>query len=661
MKHSTAEVIYPFSALVGQEAMKRALILSAIHPGLGGVLVRGSKGTAKSTAVRALAALLPEIEVVPGDPFRRAPGEEVEGWPLPEGASFERRPVALVNLPVGATDDRVVGSLDLERALSTGRRAFEPGLLASAHRGILYIDEVNLLGDHLVDLLLDAAAMGVNHVEREGLAFRHPSRFVLVGTMNPEEGDLRPQLLDRFGLAVEVEPMADPTARAEVVRRRLAFEADPPGFLARWADADRREGRRIAEARRLLPSVVVPEPVLDTLCARCAREGAEGLRADLTIYKAASALAAYEGRTVATLADVEAVAELALAHRRTTRGPSPNPPPPPPSGEDLPDSRLLDLPPRPEHYARRDRRDEPVASDSREQDRPSRDEDGEPQVIPAAEPKAAPSWSPRASKARRAASSGRRGRLSASDRRGVFVRATVPRGPARDPALGATLRAAAPWQATRGRGDDGPMILRAADLREKVRARPAQHLILFVVDASRSMGARRRMAQTKGAVLSLLIDAYQKRDRVGLITFGGTSARLALPPTRSVRVAARHLGELPVGGLTPLSHGLEMATRVVASSRRREPGVAPLVVLLTDGRGNVALRPGGDPDADARALARQLARDGVSGLVIDTEAGPVRLGRAGGIAREWGAELKMLDDLDGRALPEAVRRALLAG
>ncbi len=273
---TAAEAIYPFSALVGQEAMKRALILAAIHPGLGGVLVRGSKGTAKSTAVRALAALLPEIEVVPGDPFRRAPGEEIEGWPLPEGTPFERRPVALVNLPVGATDDRVVGSLDLERALSTGRRAFEPGLLASAHRGILYIDEVNLLGDHLVDLLLDAAAMGVNHVEREGLAFRHPSRFVLVGTMNPEEGDLRPQLLDRFGLAVEVEPMADPSARAEVVRRRLTFEADPSGFLARWADADRREGRRIAEARRLLPSVVVPEAVLDALCADAPARGPKG-------------------------------------------------------------------------------------------------------------------------------------------------------------------------------------------------------------------------------------------------------------------------------------------------------------------------------------------------------------------------------------------------
>ncbi|HEX8203261.1 MAG TPA: ATP-binding protein, partial [Isosphaeraceae bacterium] len=296
----TGEAIFPFSALVGQEPMKRALILAAIHPGLGGVLIRGSKGAAKSTAVRALATLLPAIDVVAGDPFARAPGEDVPGWPLPEDARPVRRPVALVNLPVGATEDRVVGSLNLERALTTGARAFEPGLLAAAHRGILYIDEVNLLGDHLVDLLLDAAAMGVNHVEREGLTFRHPARFVLVGTMNPEEGDLRPQLLDRFGLAVEVEPMTDPAARAEVVRRRLAFEADPPGFRARWAEADRLEGERIARAQRLLPEVVVPEPILEALCTRCAREGADGLRADLTIYKAASALAALRGRTVVT-------------------------------------------------------------------------------------------------------------------------------------------------------------------------------------------------------------------------------------------------------------------------------------------------------------------------------------------------------------------------
>lgn len=652
------DTVFPFSALVGQAAMKRALILAAIHPGLGGVLIRGSKGAAKSTAVRALAALLPDIDAVPADPFHRAPGEDVAGWPLAADATFARRPVMLVNLPVGATDDRVVGSLNLERALTTGQRAFEPGLLAQAHRGILYIDEVNLLGDHLVDLLLDAAAMGVNHVEREGLTFRHPSRFVLVGTMNPEEGDLRPQLLDRFGLAVEVEPMLDPADRAEVVRRRLAFESDPARFLARWRDDDRREGVRIAEAQRRLPSVEVPDEVLAALCALCAREGADGLRADLTIYKAASALAAYEGRTQVTHDDVEAVAELALAHRRTAHGPPPpDPGTPPPAGTRTapghqPPSPREPAPPPPPHRAPQSQ--QPTADAA---------EDHAPEVIAAAEVPTAPRWSARRAKARgtRTTTAGRRGRLAAADRRGVFVRAAVPNGPARDPALAATLRASAPWQTARGRRADAPLILRAADLREKVRARPTRHLVLFVVDASRSMGARRRMARTKAAVLALLVDAYQKRDRVGLITFGGASARLALAPTRSVRVAARQMAELAVGGTSPLAHGLAMARAVIAASRRRHPGLTPFVVVLTDGRGNVALRPEGDPAADAVALARALARDDVAGMVIDTEDGPVRLGLAARLAEAWEAELQPLDTLASGRLSETVRKALLAG
>jgi magnesium chelatase subunit D len=655
------EATYPFSAIVGQGAMKRALVLAAIHPGLGGVLIRGSKGAAKSTAVRALAALLPAIDVFEGDPFRRAPGEEVAGWPLPEGARPVRRPVALVNLPVGATDDRVVGSLDLERALATGSRHFEPGLLAAAHRGILYIDEVNLLGDHLVDLLLDAAAMGVNHVEREGLAFRHPSRFVLVGTMNPEEGDLRPQLLDRFGLAVEVEPMTDPADRAEVVRRRLAFESDPAAFGAAWVEADRAEGCRIAEAQRLLPAVVVPEPVLESLCTLCARAGADGLRADLTIYKAAAALAAYDGRTEVTAADVEAVAELALSHRRTAP-PRGNPPPSPPALDDRPSSNHHGAPSKPRSSAGADRPDR--SGDARAEAEPGdggpAEDAGELQLQAAADPESVARWRPRTASPRRGSAAGRRGRPTKADRRGAYVGSTRPIGRAADPAIVATLRAAAPWQAGRGREAGQNLILRAGDLRDKLRRRPSRHLVLFVVDASRSMGARERMRQTKAAVLSLLVDAYQKRDRVGLITFGKGGAKLALPPTRSARDAARRLADLPIGGATPLPAGLELALRVVAASRRREPGVVPLVVLLTDGRGNLPLATGGDPEAESLALAGRLAEAGVAGLVIDTEAGPARLGMARSLAAAWGAESKSLDELNGPRLPEAVRSALFA-
>lgn len=665
-----SEPIYPFSAIVGQRAMTRALILAAVHPGLGGVLIRGSKGAAKSTAVRALAAILPAVEVYEGDPFSREPGsEDVPGWPVAEGARVVRRPAAIVDLPVGATDDRVVGSLNLEAALGSGRRKFEPGLLARGHRGLLYIDEVNLLGDHLVDLLLDASAMGVNHVEREGIAFRHPSRFVLVGTMNPEEGDLRPQLLDRFGLAVEADAMDDPKQRAEVVRRRLAFERDPLGFLAFWAESDRREGERIARAQRLLPSVVVPDSVLDAICTLCVREGAEGLRADLTIHKAASALAAYEGRSEVTPGDVEAVAELALAHRRTK--PRGSPPPHPPVLDDPPGGDPKPSPERPRFSSGGERsRDEARSSAESDASRPgsgeaagagpSRDESEPSQSVAADEPVAPPPWTPHAAPRRRRSGAGRSGKRIAADRHGPQVGAAAPTGPASDPAIAATLRASAPWQRDRGRSEGGPLIVRPGDLRVKVRKGPARHLVVFCVDASRSMGARERMGRTKAAVLSLLVDSYRKRDRVGLIAFGKGGARLVLPPTRSVRVAASRLDGLAVGGATPLASGLDLAAKLVASERARDPGIAPLIVLLTDGRGNLPLRPGGDPEAQAVEVAGLLGRSGVAGLVIDTEAGPVRLGLARAIAREWGADCRPLDGLDGPKLPLAVRRALFS-
>src|SRR5262249_42095172 len=283
-----------------------------------------TKGVAKSTAVRALAALLPPIETVADCPFQRRPGEEWPDWPLPANSRTVIRPVPLVELPLGATEDRVLGSLHLEKALR-GERAWEPGLLAAANRGILYIDEVNLLPDHLVDILLDAAASGMHHVEREGLSLSHPSCFVLIGTMNPEEGDLRPQLLDRFGLVADVSDLGDPSERAEAVRRRLAYEAGPEAFVAVWRSSDAAEAERVRQAQRLLPHVEIRDEVLRAVSAQCLAAGVEGLRADLTLCKAACAWAAYQGRTVVEAPDVDAVAELALGHRRT------RPPQPPPS------------------------------------------------------------------------------------------------------------------------------------------------------------------------------------------------------------------------------------------------------------------------------------------------------------------------------------------
>ena len=309
---------FPFAAIVGQEEMKRALLIAAVDPAVGGVLVFGDRGTGKSTAVRALAALLPPLPVVAGCPFRCAPERPAGECDVCRGGAAVRSetvPVPVVDLPLGATEDRVVGALDLERALTRGERAFEPGLLARANRGFLYIDEVNLLEDHIVDLLIDVAASGENLVEREGLSVRHPARFVLVGSGNPEEGELRPQLLDRFGLAVDVTTPQDIPSRIDIVRRRDAFERDPAAFRATWAGEEGAIRERILAARRLLPRIEVEDAVLGDAARLCLALGTDGLRAELTLLRAARSWAALEGEAAVTLAQVLAVAPLALRHR----------------------------------------------------------------------------------------------------------------------------------------------------------------------------------------------------------------------------------------------------------------------------------------------------------------------------------------------------------
>jgi len=317
--------IYPFVAIVGQEKMKLALILNIINPTLSGVLIRGEKGTAKSTAVRALADILPEIEVIKGLPFNLSPEEDREvmrecmsvvGESItPENFEVEKKHVRVVELPVGATEDRVVGTLDLEHALKKGEKRIEPGLLASAHRGILYVDEVNLLDDHVVDVLLDSAAMGVNTIEREGVSFSHPARFTLVGTMNPEEGELRPQLLDRFGLCVQIEGIADPNLRVEIMERRYDFEKTPQSFIASWKPESEALVASIKNAVELYPEVQIARERLLDIAKYCLEVGVDGHRGDIIILKTAKTLAAYHGRTEVEPADIDQAAELALPHR----------------------------------------------------------------------------------------------------------------------------------------------------------------------------------------------------------------------------------------------------------------------------------------------------------------------------------------------------------
>ncbi|RCH69803.1 putative cobaltochelatase [Streptomyces sp. SDr-06] len=648
---------YPFTAVVGMDDLRLALLLNAVSPAVGGVLVRGEKGTAKSTAVRALADLLPEVAVVAGCRFScdpAAPDPRCPDGPHESGPGAARA-ARMVELPVGASEDRLVGALDIERALGEGVKAFEPGLLADAHRGILYVDEVNLLHDHLIDLLLDAAAMGSSYVEREGVSVRHAARFLLVGTMNPEEGELRPQLLDRFGLTVEVAASREPEQRVEVVRRRLAYDDDPAAFAARWADEEGALRQRIVAARELLPSVVLGDAVLLQIAATCAAFEVDGMRADIVMARTATALAAWAGRTEVTSEDVRQAALLALPHRRRR-----NPFDAPGLDQDKLDETL-------EQFQDEDRGDDdpdpgpegpgggggvPPQGDSPESPAESPET---PDTSEAPEPPAAPAPSgPGERAAVKAAepfrtkmlsvpglgegAAGRRSRARTDHGRTTGSRR--PEGALTKLHLTATVQAAAPHQRARGRSGRG-LVVRRDDLRQATREGREGNLVLFVVDASGSMAARQRMSAVKGAVLSLLLDAYQRRDKVGLITFRGKEAEVALPPTSSVDAAAARLESLPTGGRTPLAAGLLKAHDVLRVERLRDPSRRPLLVVVTDGRAT----GGPDPVALAGRSARLHAAEGTASVVVDCESGMVRLGLAGELARELGGSAVTLDEL----------------
>ncbi len=580
---------YPFSAIVGHDRLLLALLLCAVRPEIGGVLIRGEKGTAKSTAVRGLAHIL----------------SRVDGG-------------ALVELPIGATEDRVVGSLDLQKVLRDGEHAFSPGLLARAHGGVLYVDEVNLLHDHLVDVLLDAAAMGRVHVERDGISHTHEARFVLIGTMNPEEGELRPQLLDRFGLTVDVAASRDVDVRVEVIRARMAFEADPAGFSDRHAEQDAELARRVADARALVPSVALPDNELRRIAALCAAFDVDGMRADLVVARTAVAHAAWRGELTVGEEDIRVAAELALPHRRR---------------RDPFDDPGLD----------QERLDEAMEQAGESADSPDGDPDPEPPPEPpgggASGESPAPSRPQGGSSSTQTRSSGNPsavfktktlvvpgvgegapGRRSrARNRTGTVVGSTAAAETGHGLHVFGTLLAAAANQRVPGRPRPG-----VQDVRRAVRAGHEGNLVVFVVDASGSMAARDRMAAVGGATLSLLRDAYQRRDKVAVITFRQRQATLLLPPTTSVYIAGRRLSRFDTGGKTPLAEGLLAARDVVVREKVRDRARRCLVVVLTDGRAT----GGPDPLGRARQAAARLVAAGAAAVVVDCETSFVRLGLA---------------------------------
>jgi magnesium chelatase subunit D len=659
---TSTDQLYPFPAVLGGDPdaagglddMALALVLSVIDPGIGGVLVRGEKGTAKSTLVRALTQILPPIDVIANDRFSTDPAEPNPVSPdgaFGPDAPVQSRPVRLVELPVGATEDRVAGSIDLKRALSDGAVHFEPGLLARAHRGILYVDEVNLLHDHLVDLLLDAAAMGAVTVERDGISVTHAARFVLVGTMNPEEGELRPQLLDRFGLAVEVAAPRDPAQRAEVVRRRLQFDADPQAFRAHYANAEKRLRDRIQHAQSMLARIHLTDAALLRIAEVCSAAGVDGMRADIVMARAAAAHAAWHDREHPNIDDLRAAAKLALPHRRrrnpfdapgldddeldellppdTDQGPGPDPDPDPdgPGGGNGTDDITGGVPP-----------------DSGGQQNPA-----SPPPVGAGEPYRTKLFTVRGvgdghagRRSRARTTTGRRTGASPLSDSGIHLVETV--------------RAAAPHQVARGRSS-GRLLLRPTDLRRAVREGREANLVVFVVDTSGSMAARERMHQVKTAILSLLLDAYRRRDRVGVVTFRDRSAEIALPPTGSIDIAAKRLDGLPAGGRTPLAEGLMKAAEVVRRERLRDPSRRPLLVVVTDGRATA----GRDAVRRAQQAAAHLVGEGVGSIVVDCESGRMRMGLAANLAEHLHAEHVPLADVNAQALADIVRGATTPG
>jgi len=690
--------VFPFTALVGQDLLKLGLVLNAVNPRLGGILIRGHKGTAKSTAARALAELLPEIDVVrecvygcdPGDTHAMCldcRDEYDEGEPL----SFESTPVQMIDLPLNTTEDRLVGSIDFEHALHTGKKRFLPGLLADCNRGIIYIDEVNLLEDHLVDILLDAAVTGINVVQRESIGFVHPSSFILIATMNPEEGDIRPQLLDRFGLLVTIEGLSTPRDRLEVIRRREQFDEAPGAFLKKWENEQKALKDRIGNARRLLAQVVISEEQLFDISEICTAYQVAGHRADIIMVKAARTLAALGGRTAVTQGDIHQAAQLVLPHRAGVIEPQQEK-----DGEadgaaqeESEPSREMEAP------GARD-----GESDSKEKESFSPDQSGAPQPEEGSEQMTAQAEVSRAGDAdettgaenmvagERVVKVGdsvqvpsqeiqfardqlkrrtgrRRAPTTTVNKSGRYIRSTARRLN-NDLAFDATLRAAAPFQLSRPRNDLA-VTIKEQDIREKIRQKKTSNLLLFVVDASGSMGTR-LMTETKGTILALLMEAYQKRDKVGMVAFKAQDAEVLLPPTNSVEMAKKLLEELPTGGKTPLGTGLLTAYQLIRFHLRKDPDIFPLVVIITDGRANVGIhREKSYEGPQFREIFYEIdeichlyrLEEKIRTMVIDVEEkGLGGFDRSRKLAEGLNAKYHVLEDIISRDIVETVKQEI---